>query len=270
MLLRGWCGLRSSLVCRERRCHRAASTHLADINLSGHVLLIPPVVIAVALETSPLCRPCALTALPVTSAAGLNSGNIDVRSLLTLRDGVVAASALHHAVRLMIEFCVRKPSHGNNRLHIGGKLVPAPLGNDVTQLAVFLPQESLCRSGALAHPFLDAELWPRHDILRRDQPLLKRLQVVVQRSQEIRLNSLRRQRRRIGSNDLRICSDKLGQRLHNEVVDLFWLAMRRRSCNQGIELQRVAGRTLVHVSNRRHVGAGARFYTAPFPLLGIG
>src|ERR1017187_2780990 len=87
-----------------------------EIELAPERLFLAPIMIAVAFITpafgSRLHRP----SLFMTSAAGLNSGQIDFSRLSALQSPEVASPAGHQARVWLIEFSVKKPASRNYRL----------------------------------------------------------------------------------------------------------------------------------------------------------
>ena len=87
-----------------------------EIELALQRLLLPPIMIAVAFITSAFGSRLHRPSLFMTSAAGLNSGQIDLSRLSALHDPGVARLAGHHAMGRVIEFGVQKPASRDYRL----------------------------------------------------------------------------------------------------------------------------------------------------------
>ena len=93
-----------------------------------------------AFETAPFRGPGGGPILLMTIPADFNFRNIYIGRQLTLRDIKMAGRALHHAVRFMIELCIRKPPRGNDGLYRCRKLAAGSFRRDMTKLAILLPQ----------------------------------------------------------------------------------------------------------------------------------
>ena len=122
------------------RGRRPSAPHLADIHLPLDALLFAPIVITVAFETTSFRGPGGGPILLMTIPADFNFRNIYIGRQLTLRDIKMARRALHHAVRFMIELCIREPPRGDDCLYKGGKLAAGSFRRDMAKLAILLPQ----------------------------------------------------------------------------------------------------------------------------------
>ena len=122
------------------RGRRPSAPHLPDIYPAFDALLFAPVVITMAFETASFRGPGSGASLPVTIPADLDFRNIYIGRQLTLRDIKMARRALHHAVRFMIELCIREPPRGDDGLYKGGKLAAGSFRCDMAKLAILLPQ----------------------------------------------------------------------------------------------------------------------------------
>src|ERR1017187_111433 len=123
-----------------------------EIELALERLFLAPIMIAVAFITpafgSRLHRP----SLFMTSAAGFNSGQIDLSRLSALQDTRVARLAGHHAMGGAIEFRVKKPASRNYRLDGGREVVAFSGCLAVAFFAIFSPQHPFGNLGALLCP----------------------------------------------------------------------------------------------------------------------
>jgi len=113
---------------------------LTQIVRALHSLLVPPVVILVALEASPLGKFFRRSLCAMAFLAGRDAGKENVRRLVTRRHLCVARFAGHHAMRIMAEFRTRHPSRGDVRLRNLRKR-PSRSGQRVALFAGLAPEQ---------------------------------------------------------------------------------------------------------------------------------
>src|SRR5580698_3181217 len=85
------------------RAIRIDATQLGHAKFACGALFVAPVMVAVALETSPLCGARGPAALLMAVAAEFDPRHVDISSNFALRNVAVAGSARHHPVFFMIE-----------------------------------------------------------------------------------------------------------------------------------------------------------------------
>src|SRR6266436_1310881 len=125
---------------------------LTQVVRALHSLLVPPVVILVALEASPLGKFFRRSLCAMAFLAGRDAGEENILGLVTRRHLCMARFAGHHPMRIMAEFRMRHPSRGNVRLRNLWKR-PSRSDQRVALLAGLAPEQVLRLFYAEPNPF---------------------------------------------------------------------------------------------------------------------